>query len=132
MTQKDFFDGFRDFLLKDPELAKYSDCFTNTIMDNDEKYNMKMFTKEGFRLAKIFFEESKIDMSEFYFGQIEWARHDMAKIKQKMSSKYDTVMYVGRENCDRNCNFFVASDVFKTEVELCGDTVDDLLLVMEA
>jgi len=136
MTTNEFFTAFKDFLSEDEVTKEYQDSFRNALMDQtSEKHKEKMLTRTGYRVALIFFEEYGKKHKEFedpacYKAYVDWKNRDIEKIKSKLIEEYDTIMYVGKENCDENCNFVVFDPVIVTTIELMG-SLDAFLATLE-
>lgn len=136
MTANEFFTAFSDFLSEDEITKPYSDKFKNTIMDQtSEKYKNRLFTRTGYRVALIFFEQygkkhKKFEDPTCYKAYVDWKNKDIEKIKEKLTSEYDTVMYIGKENCDEGCNFAIFDPNIVTEIELIG-SLDAFLETLE-
>ncbi len=126
MTANEFFTAFKDFLSEDEVTKPFTDNFKHTLMDQtSEKYNDKIFTKTGYRVALIFFEQYGKKHPEFadpvcYKDYVDWRNRNVDKIKEKIAQEYDTVMYIGKENCDENCNFVIFDPNIITVIELMG------------
>ena len=126
MTTNEFFTAFEDFLSEDETTKPYVNSFKSTLMDQtSEKYQNRMFTRTGYRVALIFFEQYGKKHAEFsspvcYKAFVDWGNRDVEKIKEKLTEEYDTVMYVGKENCDSNCNFVIFDQNVVTTIELLG------------
>jgi len=136
MTTNEFFTAFSDFLSEDEVTKAYKDNFKSTLMDQtSEKYQDKLFTRTGYRVALIFFEEYGKKHKEFedpvcYKAFVDWKNRDLEKIKRKLIEEYDTVMYIGKENCDEMCNFVIYDPVVVTTIELMG-SLDAFLATLE-
>lgn len=126
MTTKDFFDGFSKFLSEDEITKPYANSFKSTLMDQTSpEYQNKIFTRTGYRVALIFFEQygkthEEFEDPECFKARVEWNGRDIESIKRKLVSEYDTVMYVGKENCAEDCNFVVYDSSVVTAIELMG------------
>ena len=126
MTTKDFFDGFSKFLSEDEVTKPYANNFKNTLMDQTSpEYQNKIFTRTGYRVALIFFEQygknhKEYEDPECFKARVEWNGRNIEAIKKKLVSEYDTVMYLGKENCEEDCNFVVFDPSVVTAIELMG------------
>lgn len=126
MTTNEFFDGFRDFLAEDEQTKPFVDTFKTTLMDQtSDKYNNRLLTRTGYRVALIFFEQYGKTHKEFenpkcFYAFIDWNKRNLEKIKEKITKEYDSIMYIGKENCDDKCNFIIYDENFITEVDLFG------------
>ncbi len=127
MTTKDFFDGFSAYLSEDEITKPYTKNFKETLMDQSSSdYQNKIFTRTGYRVALIFFEQygekhPEFSAPECYKAKVEWNNRNLESIKKKLASEYDTVMYVGKENCEEDCNFVVFDPNIITAIELVGN-----------
>ena len=126
MTTNEFFTAFADFLSEDEMTKPYVNNFKENLMDQtSKKYKNKLFTRTGYRVALIFFEKYGQNHKEFespacFSGFVDWKNRDIDAIKEKMAEEYDCVMYIGKENCDENCNFVVYDPSIVTTIELMG------------
>ena len=132
MTTKDFFDGFSKFLSDDEITKPYANSYKDTLMDQTSpEYQNKIFTRTGYRVALIFFmlygkNHKEFDDPECFKAYVEWKDRNIEDIKKKLAQAYDTVMYVGKENCEEGCNFVVFDPNITTAIELMG-SVDAFL-----
>ena len=127
MTTKDFFDGFSKFLSEDEITKAYVDSFKSTLMDQSSPdYQNKLFTRTGYRVALIFFDQygkkhKEFEDPECFKAHVDyWNNRNIEKIKNKLAKEYDTVMYIGKENCEENCNFVIYDPSVVTAIELMG------------
>lgn len=126
MTTEEFFSGFRNFLIEDKITEPYKDTFHENIFEQKFFNNKgKLFTRTGYRVALIFFEQYGKANPEFgnpecFRAYASWGNRDIEKIKERLSKEYDTVMYVGKENCDEKCNIAIFDPNVVTMVELLG------------
>ena len=136
MTTNEFFTAFKDFLSEDEVTKPYINNFQTTLMDQtSEKYQNKLFTRTGYRVALIFFEQygknhKEFDSPECFKAFIDWNNRDINRVKEKLTSNYDSVMYIGKENCDDSCNFVIFDKNIITEIELLGG-INEFLDVLE-
>lgn len=127
MTTKDFFDGFSDYLSEDDITKPYTKSFIQTLMDQSSAdYQNKIFTRTGYRCALIFFDQYGKNHPEFispecFKAKIEWKDKNIENIKKKLATEYDTVMYIGKENCEEDCNFVIFDPNIVTAIELMGN-----------
>ena len=90
MTTKDFFDGFSKFLSEDEITKAYANSFKSTLMDQSSPdYQNKLFTRTGYRVALIFFDQYGKKHKEFEDPECfkahvdDWNNRDIEKIKNE-------------------------------------------------
>lgn len=126
MTTNEFFTAFADFLSEDKVTEPYAKSFKKHLMEPKlEGAIGELFTRTGYRVAMIFFEQYGKEHKEFenpgcHKAKVNWNNRNIEKIKQRLAKEYDTVMYVGKENCDNDCNFAVFDENVDTAIQLFG------------